>query len=348
MKQIPIFALILCAIALSALSNAADDSRWWYPKYNQSSQERMIPQGQEHFQKQLQEPAQNTLTLPPIVEQYEYMLKEAEATAQKKTNCKDEIIYTINQLFKMSGNPNMDSGAIDVTLASYFPEKCAGVPACDKDGEAIAYTPSPPKLMQTPSPYIYGSMTCKKDVAYNIDGKNYLNYKVSAPLQCNPDLYPSSGAPSTITFIYGEKVPPQVTLCKTTGEEVPFTLTKYFSTTTIETFISKMEALYKSQNKPIPTEYQKSNYGPDGLKMKACMLALPQKNGPDWAAGAKAGNGTTFPANYGIAKMLDGRMVYMQSIQMINATNCPFVNSPKCKTVASIDPDMCEVTITIK
>lgn len=281
MKRFLPFALMIGLVLASSVSYASE--RWW-----RQPAERTFSRSQKQFQRQARKQVTPLEALPNIdIATVEWITKSAKEYAYKKADCKDEITATMSKLLNSSGSFSMDSGGIDATLASDYNSKCADVHVCDENGEVVPFNPADPDFSQTPSPYSYGVWTCAKDVIHNIDGKNYLNYKVSAPLICN---YSTDNGPIKIQSIFSSDEP-TVEFCYPSGENSKaFNIGKYLSVTTVDDYLDKYIAYTEAKSQPDKAQEAKATKAAliktSAPETKACIFSLPQKNTPPFVLGA--------------------------------------------------------------
>lgn len=290
------------------------------------------------------------------LKQIEYMIAKAQAYAQKKQECKDEITGCVYQLSSAAGKPFLDAGAVDACLDTY--PKCEGVHACDQNGEVIPFKPDPPKTVndQAPAPYIYGQMACEKQLIVNSEGQQWYEYVIKAPTLCNPVSNPANG-PITIKFKYSEKYKPKVALCEPSDPAqtgITFydlwnkQLDGFFSVTTVGNLLDKMIAYAKSKNNiEVSNEYiQYKNNAQGLLNYKACMISFPQDSGVDFALGAVPGVIQKFPPKYYIAQLKYGYMVSLKTMQITNVSNYypPAGGTP----YVGPNPDQCVIELGVE
>lgn len=348
---------IIVLIGFSLISSATLQAAcpYWNPFC--SAQQRAVPQGSERIQKQVQE-AVPVGTLPAVAD-LEWRVKTAIEYAKKKADCVMEISATMNKLLKAGGGFGMDSGSIDATLEYDYPQKCAGVHVCDKNGEVTPFTPAGPNFSQTPPPYSYGQWVCAKDIEYNIAGDAYLNYKVSAPLICNY----SKGFPIDITFSYSSNKKPKQEFClpadpaQSSTTYNSYDLGSLFSVTTVGELLDKMIAYSNSvDNAAYVTELTnaKKFLGDIGVKKgknylgaKTCMLSFPQeKTGVPFAMGPYyMYTELTFPTGYYFLGG-EGHKVALKKMEISNMNSFYGVNDNKM--YEGSNPNVCTVTVTLE
>lgn len=297
------------------------------------------------------------------IKQIQYEIAKAQEYAQKKQDCKLEITGCVYQLSSAAGKPFLDADAVDACLDTY--SKCKGVHACDQNGEVIPFQPDPPKTVnaQTPPPYIYGQMVCKKQLIVNSEGQQWYEYGIEAPTLCNPKSNPANG-PLNFSFQFDDKYKANAALCEPTDpaqkgvtfyDLFPKSLNKHFTITTVGDLLEKTIAYCTATNHPCADKNIQlkkdlvsagSYSGKDSLVAKACMVTLPHPGGVPFVAGALPGNPTNFPADSFIFQLEYGYKVAIKKIAVDNVDG--YCGYKGCTIYKGPKPNLCTVTLSVE